>query len=84
MTKRKKRACFIKRKEVRALIKAKIDKEYSSKITLDGRSFDLLLEFIVLTINLTKGISKEFGMDSVKVFESVSELIKEKLKEEGV
>ncbi len=66
------------------MIKAKIDKEYSSKITLDGRSFDLLLEFIVLTINLTKGISKEFGMDSVKVFESVSELIKEKLKEEGV
>lgn len=67
------------------MIKTKIDKEkdYLCKITLDGKSFDIMLEFVVLVVNLTNEIAKEFNLESVQMFNSVSELITQKLKEIG-
>lgn len=65
------------------MIEVKCDKDECCEIELDGRSFDLLLEFIVITVNLTKEISKEFSLNEKQVFEAVSDLVKEKIKEVG-
>lgn len=65
------------------MIEVKCDKDECCEMALSGRSFDLLLEFIVITVNLTKEISKEFNLNEKQVFEAVSELVKEKIKEVG-